>query len=65
MYEENWPVLVVCPSSARHHWQSEILSLLSPDYLSCKNAIRLCLKQGCMTDLLGLLENHFRWPATQ
>lgn len=38
MYEENWPVLVVCPSSARHHWQSEILSLLAPDYLSCKNA---------------------------
>ena len=29
-YSNEWPVLVVCPSSARHNWHSEIVSLLTP-----------------------------------
>ena len=35
-YKQEWPVLIVCPSSARHHWQAELLSLLSPEYITCK-----------------------------
>eukprot|EP00605_Chrysophyceae_sp_TOSAG23-4_P000620 GSChrysophyteH1.ASY1.ANO1.699.1 assembled CDS len=25
-FKQNWPVLVVCPSSARYHWRSELLN---------------------------------------
>lgn len=32
-YREEWPVLIVCPSSARHHWQAEIVTLLYPDFV--------------------------------
>eukprot|EP01038_Epipyxis_sp_PR26KG_P008999 gene8999-12140_t len=38
-YRDDWPVLVICPSSARHHWQAEILSLLNPDILSTVNEV--------------------------
>lgn len=30
VYREDWPVLIVCPSSAKHHWQAELVNLLSP-----------------------------------
>jgi SWI/SNF-related matrix-associated actin-dependent regulator 1 of chromatin subfamily A len=32
-YRDDWPVLVVSPSSARHHWQAELLSVLYPDHI--------------------------------
>jgi SWI/SNF-related matrix-associated actin-dependent regulator 1 of chromatin subfamily A len=32
-YRDDWPVLVVCPSSARHHWQAELLAVLHPDFI--------------------------------
>ena len=31
MYREDWPVLIICPSSARYHWLNEITSLITPD----------------------------------
>lgn len=34
VYREDWPVLVVCPSSARHHWQSEILQIIPEEMLT-------------------------------
>lgn len=36
-YRDDWPVLVVSPSSARHHWQAEILSVLHPDFIDPKD----------------------------
>jgi hypothetical protein len=33
-YIVEWPVLVVCPSSARHNWQSELINMLVPVCLS-------------------------------
>jgi SWI/SNF-related matrix-associated actin-dependent regulator 1 of chromatin subfamily A len=33
LYQDDWPVLVVCPSSARFHWQAELLAVLSPHIL--------------------------------
>jgi SWI/SNF-related matrix-associated actin-dependent regulator of chromatin subfamily A-like protein 1 len=27
VYKEEWPVLIVCPSSARYHWRTELLAL--------------------------------------
>jgi len=36
-YQEDWPVLVVCPSSAKHHWQAELISLLAPHTLKAKD----------------------------
>ena len=36
VYVKEWPVLIVCPSSARHHWRAELISLLSSDYISCE-----------------------------
>jgi SWI/SNF-related matrix-associated actin-dependent regulator of chromatin subfamily A-like protein 1 len=35
-YPDDWPVLVVCPSSARHHWQAELLNILHPEFLDPK-----------------------------
>lgn len=28
VYYRDWPVLIVCPSSARHHWHAELLTIL-------------------------------------
>lgn len=36
-YKDDWPVLVVSPSSARHHWQAEILAVLHPDFIDPKD----------------------------
>lgn len=30
VYQDKWPVLVVCPSTARHHWNAELNALLRP-----------------------------------
>eukprot|EP00606_Chrysophyceae_sp_TOSAG23-5_P000122 GSChrysophyteH2.ASY1.ANO1.1632.1 assembled CDS len=27
VFRSDWPVLIVCPSSARHHWRAELLAL--------------------------------------
>lgn len=32
-------MLVVCPSSARHHWQAEIISLLVPSLIRARDAV--------------------------
>ena len=37
MYMEDWPVLVICPSTARYHWQHELLVLLSPAIITPKD----------------------------
>ena len=38
-YQEDWPVLVVCPSSARHSWQAELHSLLVPNVLHSRDIV--------------------------
>jgi len=30
-YQEDWPLLVLCPSSARYHWEAELLNWLGED----------------------------------
>jgi hypothetical protein len=34
MYQSEWPVLVIAPPSARHHWQGELNTWLSPELLA-------------------------------
>jgi superfamily II DNA or RNA helicase len=36
-HTKEWPVLVICPSSAKYHWKEEVLSLLQDDYLQPKD----------------------------
>lgn len=36
-YRDDWPVLIVSPSSARHHWQAELLSVLHPEFIDPKD----------------------------
>lgn len=36
-YRDDWPVLIVSPSSARHHWQAEILNVLHPEFIDPKD----------------------------
>lgn len=36
LYQEHWPTLIVCPSSARFHWQAELLSILSPEIIDAR-----------------------------
>lgn len=31
MYQQEWPVLVIAPPSARHHWQGELRTWLCPE----------------------------------
>ena len=33
MFKEDWPVLIICPSSARYHWLEETTSLMAPECL--------------------------------
>ena len=46
-YLSEWPVLVVCPSSARHHWQAEIVSLLGQDYVLPKEVLLIETSAQC------------------
>jgi hypothetical protein len=48
-YQSEWPCLVVSPSSARRHWQAEILSLISPE---CVNADDICLVESSSQKIL-------------
>ena len=32
-YQQEWPVLILCPSSARHHWQQELLNVVPESLL--------------------------------
>ena len=34
IYHQDWPVLIMCPSSAKHHWLQELLVLACPEHLS-------------------------------
>ncbi len=36
-YPDDWPVLIVSPSSARHHWQAELLNVLHPEFIDPKD----------------------------
>lgn len=33
LYTEDWPVLILCPSSAKYHWNKELRKLLCPHLL--------------------------------
>jgi SWI/SNF-related matrix-associated actin-dependent regulator 1 of chromatin subfamily A len=33
VYQEDWPLLIVCPSSLRFTWQDELIKWLAPWYL--------------------------------
>lgn len=48
-YQSEWPCLVVSPSSARRHWQAEILSLISPE---CVTADDICLVESSSQEIL-------------
>ena len=37
MYMEDWPVLIICPSTARYHWQHELLAILSPNIITSRD----------------------------
>ena len=32
-YESEWPLLVICPSSARFHWEAELIKWLDKDLI--------------------------------
>lgn len=32
-FKNEWPILILCPSSAKHHWQQELLNVLPPNVL--------------------------------
>lgn len=36
LFQEHWPTLIVCPSSARFHWQAELLAILSPEIIDAR-----------------------------
>ena len=31
VYEREWPLLILCPSSARYHWEAEVKNWLGKD----------------------------------
>ena len=39
MYSEDWPVLIICPSSARYHWLNEITTLITPECVNVTDII--------------------------
>lgn len=38
VYHEEWPILVLCPSSARYHWESEFRNWLGQDSTIAEHA---------------------------
>jgi SWI/SNF-related matrix-associated actin-dependent regulator 1 of chromatin subfamily A len=43
MYREDWPVLIICPSSARYHWLHELTNLMCP---TCINPNEIVLVEN-------------------
>ncbi|CAM9208687.1 unnamed protein product [Chrysoparadoxa australica] len=41
-YVEEWPLLIIAPSSARFHWQSELLKWLDGDFLREEEILVMC-----------------------
>lgn len=41
-YESEWPLLIVCPSSARYHWEHELLKWLDEDSITKKQISVVC-----------------------
>lgn len=41
-YESEWPLLVICPSSARYHWEHELLKWLDEESITKKQIMVLC-----------------------
>lgn len=51
-YESEWPLLIVCPSSARYHWEHELLKWLDEDSITKKQITVVCKsKQGLNRDV--------------
>ena len=38
-YQKDWPVLVICPSSARYNWQQELTALLVPKIIKSTDIV--------------------------
>lgn len=41
-YESEWPLLVICPSSARYHWEHELLKWLDEESITKKQIMVVC-----------------------
>lgn len=41
-YESEWPLLIICPSSARYHWEHELLKWLDEDSITKKQITVVC-----------------------
>lgn len=42
-YKSEWPLLIICPSSARYHWEHELLKWLDKETIT-KNDIAVVSK---------------------
>jgi SWI/SNF-related matrix-associated actin-dependent regulator 1 of chromatin subfamily A len=52
-YTREWPVLVVCPSSARHNWNSELANMLVPVCLAKSDILIVESASQDLTKLRG------------
>ena len=59
-YHKEWPLLVLCPSSARYHWESEFLNWLGGD----KAVLKGENKRDCdvKMDAFSVVRNHKTQP---
>jgi SWI/SNF-related matrix-associated actin-dependent regulator 1 of chromatin subfamily A len=46
VFHEEWPLLVLCPSSARYHWESEFRSWLGKDSATAEHAGAFDAEEG-------------------
>lgn len=44
-YESEWPLLIVSPSSARYHWEHELLKWLDEDSITKKQITVVCKRK--------------------
>ena len=50
LFQTDWPVLVVCPSSARYHWRAEILNWLLPEFVFSESDV-IMVESSRLSDL--------------
>lgn len=44
-YEAEWPLLIISPSSARYHWEHELLKWLDEDSITKKQIVVVCKRK--------------------
>lgn len=74
LYKENWPVMIICPTSLKFNWNAELLKWLGGDGLNKQNIQIISSKKDALYKVSKFIissrpktvnkKSPTKWPAT-